>query len=379
MAKNYYDILGVNKNSSAEEIKKAYRKMAHEHHPDKASGNEAKFKEVNEAYQVLSDTEKRQQYDQYGQTFEDARRQGGGAGAGAGGFGGGMNWQDFAKSQGFSSRGGFGNGANFDFSDLGDMFGFGDIFGGGRSNRGSSRGNDIELEIQIEFDEAIFGAGKEIKFNAVQGCDNCGGNGAEKGAKIITCRQCNGSGRVTQVQRTFLGNFQTVTTCPTCQGQGKQPEKICHVCGGQGAVKKTREIKAKIPAGIDNGQAIRLSGQGEVGKHGSSPGDLYIRVKVKPSKKFARHGFDIFTQLPIKFSLATLGGRVDVDTVYGKVTLKIPSGTQTGKQFKLSGSGVEHPGGRGKGDHIVEIVVETPTSLNGRQKKILEQLAEEGI
>ncbi len=375
MSKDYYNILGISKGASADEIKKAYRTLAHQHHPDKSGGDEAKFKEINEAYQVLSNPQKRQQYDQYGQTFEQAQRQGG-FGGGAGGF----SWDDFARA---GSTGGFqGQNVNFDFGDLGDVFG--DLFGfggGSRSKRAqrARQGGDIQTEMNIEFREAVFGVEKIVDLYKLSTCSHCHGNGAEPGTKIETCPTCGGSGQVRQVQQTILGAFQSVGVCPTCQGEGKKASKKCKECGGSGRVKATEKIKVEIPAGISDGETIRLSGKGEAGTHGSHAGDLYITMRVKADRDFKREGDNIISEISITFSQAALGTKVPVLTLDGEVMLHIPSGTQSGKVFKLGGKGVPHLRSRGRGDHLVTVTVVTPPHLSREQKKILEELQQTGL
>jgi len=365
MSKDYYKILGVDKNASQDEIKKAFRKLAHKYHPDKEGGDEAKFKEINEAYQVLSNPEKRKKYDQYGSTFDQM-----------GGFGSGMDWDDFMRAA--RGQGGF-NG----FGDMGDL---GDIlseilggFGGGPSRRANvnRRGRDIETSMQIDFKEAVFGVEKVIEIYKTVPCPVCSGTGDDPNSKIITCPTCKGRGQIEQVQSTFFGQFRTAAVCPDCGGQGKKAEKKCSKCAGQGVVKELKKIKVKIPAGIGNGETLRLAGEGEAGLRGGRPGDLYITIQVRPDPKFKREGNDIIVKLPISFSQAALGDKVEVDTLDGKYKLKIPSGTQSGKVFKMRGKGVPYLHGRGRGDLLVEVAVKTPTKLNRKQKELFKRLAEE--
>lgn len=355
MSKDYYKTLGVDKGASQEDIKKAFRKLAHQYHPDKAHGDEAKFKEANEAYQVLGDEKKRAQYDRFGSDF-----------AQNGGMGGGF--------QGFE---GFGDqGFNINMDDLGEMFGgFGDIFGfgGGRSSK-KKQGRDIQISATVSFLEAAFGVEKEIKLNKAITCDHCHGGGAEPGTEVEQCKTCHGTGRVIRVQRTMLGNIQTQATCPECQGEGKTFKVKCKKCAGHGVVKEIVTLKIKIPAGIDNGQSIRLNGQGEAGERGANPGDLYINVRVEPNRDFRREGFTVLSEVQIGFTMAALGGKIEVPTIDGVITLKIPDGTQSGKQFLLREHGIQKLNGRGRGDHIVTVVVKTPTSLNRAQRKALEDL-----
>lgn len=366
MGKDYYQILGVNKSATQDEIKKAFRTKAHEYHPDKKGGDEAKFKEINEAYQVLGDSKKRSQYDQFGSAFEHAQ--------GSGGFHGFDGFRDFSGfANGFSSQG---RAENIDMDDLGDIFGgIGDIFGfgGGRRKR-SRRGADLQVLLTIEFREAVFGVEKEIKLNKTIKCDHCRGNMAEPGSKIETCKTCNGTGRVTRVQRTILGNIQVQTTCENCNGEGKTYSEKCKKCNGMGVIQDTATLKIKIPAGIDNGETIRLTGQGEAGEKGASAGDLYIKVRVNPDKRFERSGYDIKSKTEINFTQASLGDKIDIETVHGSVKLKIPTGTQSGTIFKLGEKGIQKLQGRGKGDHLVEVILKTPTNLNKKQKKLLEEL-----
>jgi molecular chaperone DnaJ len=354
MAKDYYNILGVSKGASQDEIKKAFRELAHKYHPDKQGGSAEKFKEINEAYQVLGKPEKRQQYDQFGTTFEQAQGQGG-----------------FSGFDGFRDFSGFANG--FDMGDLGEMFGFGDIFGGGRKKR-ASRGRDIEMEIRIDFREAVFGAEKVLEMYKPSVCKNCGGSGADPKSKITTCSKCGGTGRIQTVQRTFLGNIQAVTTCDKCGGVGKIPEKECSVCRGKGVVRDSHKLKIKIPAGIDNGETIKISGEGEAAERGGRAGDLFVVIRVSPDKEFDRKRDEILSQLKINFSQAALGDKIEIETLEGKIKLSIPPGTQSGQVFRLKGKGVPHLNGFGRGDHLVEVVVVTPTNLNRRQKELLEEL-----
>ncbi len=364
MAKDYYDILGVSKSASADEIKTAFRKKAHEHHPDKG-GNAEKFKELNEAYQVLGNVEKRQLYDQFGSA---AFSGGGGGGANWGGFGG----QGFG---GFQNGGGFGN---MDFEDLGDIFGgFGDIFGfgGGRQTaKKQTRGRDMEMAINLDFMDAAYGAEKEISFSKNTTCDHCHGNGAEPGAKVETCKTCNGSGRVTRIQRTILGNIQAQTTCATCAGEGKIYSQKCTKCHGSGVSRETVKIKVRIPAGINDGESIRLSGQGEAGEKGAGAGDLYLRIKLQPHKKFIREGCDIRSEENISIKQAILGDKIEVATIHGVVKLKIPEGTQSGTVFKLKEKGITKLHNRGIGDQYIKITVDIPGSVTKKQKQLLEEL-----
>lgn len=362
MAKDYYDVLGVSKDTSAADIKTAFRKKAHQHHPDKG-GDEDKFKEINEAYQVLGNEQKRKQYDQFGSA---AFNQGGASQGGYGGFG-----------QGFSgfSQGGM----NINMDDLGDMFGgFSDIFGfgGGRSSSHStkSRGQDLEFELDLSFQEAAFGLEKEIRFAKNVFCERCSATGAEPGSKIETCSTCKGSGRVMKIQRTILGNIQTQATCPDCEGEGKIYSKKCSKCQGQGSHHDEVKLKVKIPAGINNGESIRLSGQGGAGLKGGTAGDLYLRIVVKPDKKFVRSGYDVKSEEIISIKQAILGDKIEIETIAGKMLLKIPEGTQSGTIFKIKEKGITKLRGRGQGDHFVKVKVRIPKGLNKKNKKLLEDL-----
>ena len=364
MSKDYYKILGINKSATQNEVKTAFRKAAHKYHPDKAGGDEAKFKEINEAYQVLGNEEKRRQYDQFGSTFNQ------------GGFNqGGFNQGGFG--QGFNSQG-----FNINMEDLGDIFGgFGDIFGfGGRQKKKQNqRGADLEIIISVDFTEAIFGTEKEIKIPKYVKCSDCKGSGADSGAKIETCSVCHGTGTVTKIKRTILGNIQMQTTCEKCQGEGKTISKVCPRCKGKGIVRAEVKLKIKIPAGINNNETLRLSGQGEAGEKDAPNGDLYVRIKVNPSKKFIRDGYNIKSELEITFSEAILGAKKDIETVWGIVSLKIPAGTQSGKIFLLRDKGVPKLHGRSKGDHLVTVIIQVPKNINRKQKKFLEELQESGL
>ena len=365
MSKDYYKILGVEKNASDEEIKKAFRRKAHEHHPDKKNGNEQMFKDVNEAYGVLGDKERRAKYDQFGSAaFEN-----GGFNPGAGGFGG-FGGFDF-------NQGGFNINMD-DMGDLGDILGGMFGFGGGRGGR-QKRGRDLEMEVNLEFKEAVFGTDKEINVYTNSACETCKGSGADPKSEIKTCSSCNGSGRVQKAQQTMLGVINTVITCPDCHGKGKKAEKSCSDCNGSGMQKKEKKLKIKIPAGINDGEALKLSGEGDYPGAGGRAGDLYIRVKVKSDSRFIRQGHNIQSTAYIPFSVMSLGGKVDVETVDGPVVLKIPSGSESGSVFKLKGKGVPYLSGYGRGDHLVTILPEVPKKLSREQKKILEDLQNEGL
>lgn len=348
MARDYYDILGVGKGASDDEIKRAFRRLAHQHHPDKSGGDDAKFKEINQAYQTLGDPEKRKKYDQFGAGYEQM-----GGHPGHGGF-------DFN-----------GAGINFDFGGLGDMMG--DIFGaaqGGR--RGPAQGRNIQMDVTLDFKEAAFGVEKSFEVYKTMNCETCGGSGAEKGTKLADCIQCGGSGQVRKVQQTILGSFQTVAVCTRCHGQGKLPEKPCKSCRGEGVAKGTRQISINIPAGIADGEVLRVSGEGEAMPHGGRAGDLFLAVRVRPDKRFERNGFDVLSRAEISFARAALGGEITVETIDGPVELKIPVATQPGAEFRLRNRGIPHLKRSGRGDHIVQVNVMVPKRLSREQKRVLE-------
>jgi molecular chaperone DnaJ len=355
--RDYYEVLGVSKSATADEIKRAYRKKAHELHPDKSTGDEVKFKEVGEAYEVLKDSQKRSQYDQFGHN--------GPYGAGAQGTG----------SAGASGYGGF---EGFDFNNMG---GFGDIFEtffrGGAGEPRAARGRDVEVTVEIDFREAVFGVDKTFSLNLVDVCVHCHGRRAEPGSSLKTCSTCKGSGRVTRVQNTILGSFQQASTCHICRGAGTVPEKPCTRCDGHGVLRQPRQLDVKIPAGIDDGATIRISGQGEAVPAASHKGDLYVHVRVKPDRRFVRQGQNILSGAKVSMAEAALGTTVTIVTIDGEVSLKIPPGTQSGQTFKLAGKGVPRLGSQGRGDQLVKVEVEIPARLTPRQKELLEEFAKE--
>jgi molecular chaperone DnaJ len=355
--RDYYEVLGVGKDASADEIKKAFRKAAIEHHPDKG-GDEAKFKEINEAYEVLKDSSKRQRYDQFGH-------------AGVGGASGGGNP--------FGGFGGQGQNINFDFGDLGLGDIFSSFFGGNAGGRGQqrqSRGNDVETAVDISFEDAVFGTEINLRLDLDDTCEHCKGSTVEPGHDLKTCDECKGSGQVVTAMRTIFGNIQQASVCPKCRGKGKIPEKVCTVCHGKGVQRKSQEIGLKIPAGVDDGATIRLREHGEAIANGPK-GDLYVNIRVKPHKKFTREGDLILSDESIGMVQAALGTEIEVDTVDGPIRMKIPAGTQSGTDFKLSNHGVPHLRRETRGAHIVTINVETPTKLTKRQKELLEELQKE--
>lgn len=352
--RDYYEVLGVSKNASEDEIKKAHRKLAKKYHPDLNKDNpEAaeKFKELNEAYEVLSDADKKAKYDQYGFAGVDPNY-----GGGSGGFGG------------------FGG---FDMGDLGDIFG--SFFGGGstRSRRNApQRGETIQQRIMLSFEEAAFGCEREISIGRVETCEACGGTGAAAGTSAETCPNCRGTGTVTQTQRTPLGMFQTQSACPHCRGTGKVIKTPCKSCGGTGKVRKNRTLKVKIPAGIDDGQSLQLRGQGGAGTNGGPAGDVIVTIGIRPHPLFTREGSDVLCEIPISFTQAALGVTLQVPTIDGKIEYAVPEGTQTGTVFRLRGKGIQNVNGRGRGDQFVRVNIEVPKNLSQRQKDLLREFEE---
>ncbi len=349
MAKeDYYKLLGVDKNASDAEIKKSYRSKAMKFHPDRNKDNpteaEAKFKQIKEAYEVLSDPKKRAAYDQFGHAGVDS-------------------------SMGGGRHGGFGGGESFS-----DVFGdvFGDIFGGGRQQRSSvQRGADLRYNLELSLEEAVFGTDAKVRVPVLVACGECSGTGAKKGSSPVICSTCHGHGQVRMQQ----GFFSVQQTCPTCQGSGKQIKDPCGSCRGQGRVQETKTLSAKIPAGVDTGDRIRLAGEGEAGINGGPTGDLYVQIQVKEHAIFTRDGANLYCEVPISFPTACLGGELEVPTLNGKVMLKIPAETQTGKLFRLRGKGVKPVRGGGVGDLLCKVQVETPVHLTKEQKTLVEQLS----
>ena len=355
--RDYYEVLGVSKGASEDEIKKAYKKLARKYHPDMNPGDkeaEEKFKEVNEANEVLSNPEKKAKYDQFGFAGVDPNY-----GAGQGGYGG---------------------AGGFDFGDLGDIFGsfFGGGFGGGgrRNPNAPQRGESIRASLSVDFTEAAFGCEKSITIDRSEQCPTCKGKGCAPGTTPEVCTQCHGTGTVTQAQRTPFGMMQSQTVCPKCRGKGQIIHQPCPDCRGAGAVRKRRTIQVNIPAGIDNGQTISLRGQGHSGKNGGPAGDLLITVMVRPHEIFRRDGTAVFCEAPITFTQAVLGGTLEIPTIDGKVKYDIPEGTQTGTVFRLRGKGIPVLNGRGRGDQYVTVNIETPRNLNREQKEALKKFSE---
>mgnify|MGYP002545430964 FL=1 len=355
--RDYYEVLGLQKGASDNDIKKAFRKMAMKYHPDKNPGDkvaEEKFKEINEAYAVLSDPEKKEKYDRFGHAGVDPNS---GFGGGAGGFGG------------------FGG-----FEDIFDMFGgaFGGFGGGsrGRRNNGPRKGSDLQKAVMITFEEAAFGTKKEIRLNKYVKCKTCGGSGAAPGTSKKSCPKCGGTGEIRTAQRTPLGTFQSVSPCPDCNGTGEINETPCPDCGGSGKTRDNVTISVNIPAGVDNDSVIPIKGQGEPGVNGGPDGDLYIVINVEPHKIFERRGQDLWLEIPITFDQAALGDDIIVPTLEGKVSYKVPSGTQPDTIFRLKGKGIKSVRGNRKGDLYVKVNLEVPTKLNSKQKKAISAMAE---
>ena len=369
MAKDYYQILGVERTASPDDIKKSFRRLAHQHHPDKG-GDSVKFKEINEAYQVLSNTEKRNQYDRFGSTFDSAQ---------AGGQGGweNMNWQ---WGNGGNASG---EGVEFDFDNMG---GIGDImeeifgFGQPQKKKNIKKGKDIQVDIEIPLEATLKTQDREIILAKDILCSRCQGTGAEPGSKAKECFSCRGAGEVQQIKRTPFGSFTSFATCPECKGEGTKPEKVCNVCRGEGRINGTETIKISIPAGMDSGQMIKILERGEAGKRGGKPGDLYVRIFVNRHNLFVRKGDDIFLTVNITLSQATLGDEIEIPTLGGtKLLLNVPEGTDSGKVLKLSNKGIPHFSGNSRGNLYVELIVKTPKKLSRTQKELLEKLRQEGL
>ena len=355
--RDYYEVLGVSRGASEDEIKKAYKKMARKYHPDLNPGDktaEEKFKEVNEAYEVLSDADKKARYDQYGHAGVDPN-------FGAGGFGGGFD-------------------GSFDFGDLGDIFGsfFGGGFGGGRRTNPNApqRGESIRMSIAISFEEAAFGCEKAVTVERYETCDTCHGNGCAPSTSPEVCPDCHGTGTVQVRRQTPMGVFATSSPCPKCGGKGRIIHQPCKDCRGSGMVRKKKTIQASIPAGIDNGQTISIRGQGNAGKNGGPAGDLLITITVRPHELFRREGTSVLCEAPITFTQAVLGAELEIPTIDGKVKYTLPEGTQSGTTFRLKGKGIPSINGRGRGDQYVTVYIETPKNLNKEQKEALKKFAE---
>jgi molecular chaperone DnaJ len=371
MAKDYYQILGVSRNASQEEIKKAFYRLAHKHHPDKG-GDAEKFKEANEAYQVLSDEKKRNQYDQFGTTFDGAGQQGPGSGGFQWSWGTGQN-----------------NDYDFDFGDLGDVFGEMFGFGGGsrKKPKDLKRGKDIEVDLEIPLEDVLHGKEKEFVLLKYNKCERCQGMGAEPGTKTKECFSCRGTGQVQQIRKTVFGSFTQSAICPECGGEGYKPETPCNVCRGEGRIKNEEKIRIFIPAGVDTNQIIKVEGKGEAGRKNGKAGDLYVKIFIKRHSTFQRKGDDLYVFIPISLSQASLGDEIEVPTLDGsagspqniKILLTIPAGTESGKILRVRGKGLPHFQGYGRGDMYVQLTLKIPKKLTKKQKELLEELKKEGI
>jgi len=360
--KDYYKILGVPRDASQEEIKKAYRRLAHKYHPDKG-GDEKKFKEINEAYQILGDPKKRAQYDRFGRVFEGASQQ-----RYEGNYDFSSFWEVF-KKEGFGFE-------TIDFEDI-----FEEFFGFGKKRKKDvNRGRDLEIEMKINLEDVFYGLKDKIKLKKFILCPRCKGSGGEPGTRIKECFTCRGTGEVQQIKKTIFGTFTRYVTCPQCQGEGKIPEVPCNVCKGEGRIWGEEEIEIFIPPGVDTAQTIKIDHKGEAGRKGAPAGDLYIKIFVKPHPIFKRKGDDLYTQVVIPFSVAALGGEVEIPTLEGKkIFLKIPQGTPPKKVFRISKKGLPHFSGWGRGDLYVEVTVKVPKKLTKKQRELLKQLKEEGL
>ena len=347
--KDYYSILGISKGASKDEIKKAFRKLAAQYHPDKKTGDETKFKEISEAYAVLGDDKKRAEYDTYGQSF--------------GGAGGGFDWSNM---QGFGSQG-----VEFDLNDIFENFG--DMFGGGAQQ---NRGRDISIDIELPFKEAVFGTTRKVLLTKNNTCTHCQGSGAKAGTEMESCSTCNGNGKIRETRQSIMGSFTTVRACNVCHGSGKTPKERCGHCAGSGILREQGEIEIVIPAGVENGEVIRLTGQGEA-VTGGVPGDLYVKLHVKAHESIRREGNTLEVNLPVKLTDALLGDTYKVQTLDEAIDIKIPAGVKHGERLRIKGKGV--PVGSRRGDFMVKIQIETPTKLSRKAKKLIEELRDEGI
>lgn len=364
MSKDYYNILGVNKGASKDEIKKAFYKLAHKYHPDKKEGNEAKFKEVNEAYQVLSDESKRSKYDQFGSNFENMS---GGHSHGAGGFEG-FDFSNFS--------GGFQNaGAEFDFGNLNDIFS--DFFGGGGGRTQARRGRDISTEVQIPFFDSIFGTTRKILITKISKCLSCDGSGAKHGSSMVTCKHCNGQGKIHEMKRTILGTISNTKICEACLGVGEVPKDPCDKCKGKGVLRREEEISIVIPSGIRDGEMIRMGGMGEAVAKGTA-GDLYIKINVAPHHVFKRDGHDLVMNLNLKLSDALLGTKYPIETLDGNIEVTIPEGVGINEILRVKGKGV--PVSKSKrGDLLIKLNIKLPNKLSRSSRALIEELKKEGI
>ncbi|MEX0931019.1 MAG: molecular chaperone DnaJ [Candidatus Paceibacterota bacterium] len=354
--RDYYEILGLKKGASGDEIKKAFRKLATQYHPDKSTGDEAKFKEISEAYAVLSDDKKRAEYDSYGHAFN-------GAGGGGQGFGG-FNWPGQGAGDG---------GVEFDINDLFENFS--DMFGG--AGRGRARGRDISIDIELSFKDSVFGTVRHVLLTKNNVCEHCTGTGAKSGTEMITCETCNGNGKIRETRQSIMGSFTTVRECNTCMGRGKIPKERCGHCGGTGVLRSESEIEIKIPSGIQDGEVIRMTGQGEAIPNGT-PGDLYIKIHVKADQYVKREGNNLVRTLPIKLTDALLGNTYDVETFDGVLQIKIPAGIKHGELLRIKDKGVPYDTKK-RGDFMVKISIEIPNKLSRKARTLVEEMRNEGI
>lgn len=359
MAKDLYEILGVARGATDDEIKRAYRKLAQKHHPDRNKGDktsEGKFKEINAAYEVLSDKKKRAQYDQFGESA----------------FGGGGG-QGFPGGFDFGNLSGFGEG----FADIFETFFSGSPGKQTRGQAGPMAGDDREVILQVTFDEAVFGAEREIKISRIGECEICSGKGAAPGSRILTCPACHGTGEIKTIRHTIIGQLATRRPCDSCNGTGKVAEKICGSCHGVGRSRVSEKLRVKVPAGINDNSSIRIVGKGDSGLRGGESGDLYVHIQIAPHKLFIRKGADVYSEQEISVPQATLGDTIGIETIHGAVEMKIPAGTESGKTFRLSGYGVQKLKGGGKGDHFVTIKIKIPQKLSKKEQELYEELAKE--
>lgn len=379
MAKNYYDILGIDKKASQDDVKKAFRKLAHKYHPDKQGGDAGKFKEASEAYAVLSDDKKRQAYDMYGSTAsQQTAGASGGPGFGQGGFAGGFNPEDFGFD--FSgATGGQGGQAGFEGFDLNDILGqfFGGSAGGSSRSR-TPRGRDISIDIELTFAESIFGTDRKVLLTKTSVCSTCGGNGARPGAEFVTCGTCNGKGKIRENRRSMFGSVSVTADCPTCLGAGKMPKEKCATCHGAGVTNRQEEIALHIPVGIENGEMVRMQGQGEAVKGGIA-GDLYVKIHVKPHSVFRKEGSNLVTDLSIKLSMALLGGDYLLETLDEKITVVIPPGIAHGEILRVKGKGVPTERASRRGDILIRISIALPNKLSKNARNLIEGLKNEGL
>lgn len=368
MMKDYYKILGVQKNASQDDIKRAYYKLAHQHHPDKG-GSENRFKEVNEAYQVLSDAGKRTQYDTYGRVSE-----------------GGSGGQDAGQTSGFRWSWGGPGGARegeepdfgFDFGNIGDIFE--DFFGGQQEEQDFRRGDDIEIELQMPLEATLQATEESIFLHKFLVCSRCSGNGAEPDSKVKECFSCRGNGKVQQIRRTMLGSFTKEVICPECKGEGWRPEKTCNVCKGEGRMRGEEKVRMRIPAGVDTNQILKVAGKGGAGRKKGRSGDLYVRIKIKPHAVFERKGDDIYVKLPLSFASFALGDEIEIPTIEGSMfLLKIPAGTESGRVLRVPEKGIPRFSRLGRGNMYVQVELKVPKKLTKEQKELLEKLKKEGL